>query len=97
MSRNTKIQTAIRLPRTRNGVRIQHPLFELLKTSSPEQIGVALSIDRSTVYHHLKKARDNRDGLVQAELVLALSKLSGIEPHYFRPDIYPKEGIPAIK
>lgn len=97
MSRKTAVQTDVRLPRTRNGLRIKHPFAELFAKMEPGAIAKVMGVDRSTVYHHLKKVNANRDCLLMAEVVLSLAKASGIEPHFWRPDLYPKEGIAAVK
>lgn len=97
MSRSTTTQTDVKLPRSRNGKRIRHPFVELLDVATVEQVAKAIKVDRTSVYYHLKNAKANRDALTQAEMVPALVKLGGIEHYYWRPDLYPKGGIPAIE
>lgn len=98
MSRNMTTQTEIKLPRSINGKRSpDHPLLKVVREYTATVVAGKLGIDRTTVHYYVQNARKNRDCLISAELILALSKLSGIHPHYWRPDLYPKAGIPALQ
>ena len=86
----------VKLPRTRDGKKVKHPMLELLETVSAVEIAKKIGIDRTTVYFYSKGAQEDRDFLVHAEKVLTLAEMAKIHPYYWRPDLYPKIGISAV-
>ena len=94
MPKRTEIN--IKLPRTRGGRKLKHPMLELFEKMSAVDIAKKLEIDRTSVYYYVTGAQANRDFPIAGELVLRLAAMSKIHPYYWRPDLYPKIGITAV-
>jgi hypothetical protein len=79
-----------RIP-TEDGSR-KHPLLAVREKFSAQQIADALGHkNHTTVSIYCARARKRKNLLVPGEWVLKLSKLSGLSPATFRPDLYRPE------
>lgn len=92
---------SVKLPRSlKDGKRLtKHPLVELVDTlGSIAKVAkkIKWGVDRTTVSPYYVKALEDRDLLVPADWVLDLANLANLHPYYFRPDLYPKEGVPPV-
>jgi hypothetical protein len=69
--------------------KLVHPLLAVRSEFTPGEIAKALGhSNHTTVVIYCGKARKDGKLRVPAEWVLPLSKLSGMKPATFRPDLY---------
>lgn len=69
--------------------KLVHPLLAVRSLYTPGEIAKALGhSNHTTVVIYCSKARKDGKLRVPAEWVLPLSKLSGLKPATFRPDLY---------
>ena len=74
-----------------DGVR-KHPLLAVREKYTPQKIADALGHkNHTTVSIYCTRAKRSKNLLVPAEWVLPLSRLSGMSPATFRPDLYRPE------
>lgn len=75
----------------------EHPLVRGLDTVASvadipaSAVAKAMGIAPQTLYIWRRRCRKDRNYLLPAERVLALSRMTGIAPYYFRPDLWPKK------
>ena len=86
----------VKLPATMpDGTRTtKHPLLYALNVLTDlgfrkADLARALEVKPQTLHVWIMHAKDNRHFLLPAEQVPALSKMTGIAPHFFRPDLWP--------
>jgi len=66
-----------------------HPLLAVRVDYTPKEIAKALGhMNHTTVSIYCAKAKKAKNTRVPAEWVLPLSRLSGLSPATFRPDLY---------
>jgi hypothetical protein len=74
----------------------EHPLVrgldEVARVAIPAStVAKAMGIAPQTLYIWRKRCRADRNYLLPAERVLALSQITDIAPYFFRPDLWPKK------
>lgn len=87
----------VKLPRTAvNGARlVEHPLVTAIaklrkEGGSVRKLAATIDVRSQVIQKWLSFAKANRDFLIPSERVPKLSKATGIDPFYYRPDLWKK-------
>jgi hypothetical protein len=76
--------------------RRKHPLLQALERAehlglSMSDLARSLNVTPQSIWAWKQRALTNRNFLLPAEQVPALSRYASIPPFYFRPDLWPNE------